>query len=162
MRLAPALFVSALLSTAGSLQTLAPKPSALQHVTVAAASSAPVVARGRTVTLWADVTPKPNIHVYASDRQGFTPVTLVLTPRPDVKIGKVNYPIPELSSTLGVSDPVPVYRKPFRLAQPITVAATARPGDDLTIAGVVNYQACDDRLCYPVASLPVTWTVSVK
>ena len=114
------------------------------------------------MTLWADVTPKPNIHVYASDKDGFTPVKLVLTPRADLTIGKVKSPEAELSPTLGVSDPVPVYRKMFRLAEPITVAATAKPGEELTIAGVVNYQACDDRVCYPTASLPISWTVRVK
>jgi DsbC/DsbD-like thiol-disulfide interchange protein len=161
MRLVPGLFLSALLSIAGSAQTLAPKPSTLQHVTVETTASAAAVAKGGVVTLWADITPKPNIHVYAADWQGFTPVTLVLTPRSGVTIGKVKYPIPELAHTVGVSDPVGVYTKPFRLAQPITVAASAKSGDEFTIAGVVNYQACDDRVCYPTASLPVRWTVTV-
>jgi hypothetical protein len=26
----------------------------------------------------------------------------------------------------------------------------------------VNYQACDDRVCYPPESSPVSWTVVVK
>lgn len=158
----PALFLSVVVSTTAFAQTLAPKPSTLQHVTVAAASSASSISPGRTVTLWAEVTPKPNIHVYASDSQGLTPVTLVITPRTGMTIGKVRYPVPELSPTLGVSDPVPIYRKPFRLAQPITLAAPLKAGDVVAIAGVVNYQACDDRLCYPVASMPISWTVNVR
>jgi len=121
-----------------------------------------VVTKGGAVTLWADVTPKSNIHVYAADGQGFTPVTLVLTPHPGVTIGKVKYPIPELAHTVGVSDPVGVYTKPFRLAQPINVASSAKSGEAITIAGVVNYQARDDRVCYPTASLPISWIVTVK
>ena len=100
--------------------------------------------------------------MYASDQHGFTPVTLVTTPRPGVTIGKVKYPIPEMAATVGVTDPVAIYRKPFRLAQPLTLAASAKSGDSVTIAGVVNYQACDDRVCYPTASIPVMWTVGVK
>ena len=164
MCLVPAFALSALLATVtmGVGQTLAPEPSTLQHVTVSATSSAVAVSRGGTVTLWADVTPKPNIHVYAADQQGFTPVRLVTTPLGGITVGKVKYPTPELARTLGVSEPVAVYSKPFRLALPITVMGSAKSGDALTIAGVVNYQACDDRICYPTASIPVTWTVSVK
>jgi DsbC/DsbD-like thiol-disulfide interchange protein len=162
MRLVPALSLSALLSIAGLAQTLAPKPSSLQHVTIAATTSAASVSRGGAVTLFADVTPKPNIHVYAADWQGFTPVTLVLTPHPGVTSGKVKYPIPELAHTVGVSDPVGVYTKPFRLAQPITIGSAAKSGEAITIAGVVNYQACDDRVCFPTASLPISWTLRVK
>jgi DsbC/DsbD-like thiol-disulfide interchange protein len=162
MRLIPAFVLSVLLSMTGEAQTLGPKPSTLQHVTVAATSSARIVSKGGTVTLWADVTPKPNIHVYASDLHGFTPVALVITPQPGVRIGTMKYPIPEMSRTVGVSDPVAIYRKPFRLAQSMTLAASAKSGDTVTIAGVVNYQACDDRVCYPTASIPVMWTVAVK
>jgi len=120
------------------------------------------VPKGGSATLWADVTPKPNIHVYASDNDGFASVKLVLTPRSGLTIGKVKYPQPELLPTPGVSNRVPVYRKLFRLAEPITVAATAKSGEEITIAGVLNYQACDDRVCYPTASLPISWTVKVK
>jgi hypothetical protein len=67
-----------------------------------------------------------------------------------------------MSLSAGATQAVPVYRKPFRIGQPITIAATAQSGQTLTIAGVINYQACDDKLCYPTAALPVSWTVAVK
>jgi hypothetical protein len=143
-------------------QTLAPKPSTLQHITVNPSTNTAVVAKGGAVALWADVTPKTNIHVYATDQDGLTPLRLVVTPRLNVTFGKVKYPPAEMSVSAGATVPVPVYRKPFRVAQPITVGASAKPGEVLTIAGVINYQACDDRLCYPAASLPVMWTVTVK
>ena len=162
MRLSLACVFATLASVVAIAQTLGPEPSTLQHVAIHASVSAPAVSKGGSVTLWADVTPKPNIHVYASDTDGFTPVKLVLTPRAGVTVGKVKYPEAELLPTPGVSHPVPVYRKVFRLAEPIIVEATAKPGEDITIAGVVNYQACDDRVCYPTASLPVSWTVRVK
>jgi hypothetical protein len=79
-----------------------------------------------------------------------------------VTIGKVKYPAAEMSVSAGATEPVPVYRKPFRLAEQITVTAPAKSGDVVTIAGVINYQACDDRLCYPTASMPLTWAVTVK
>ena len=153
---------SILLALALSQSLLLPKPSTLQYLSVAASASAPSVAKGGAVTLWADVTPKPNIHVYATDREGLTPLKLVLNPQPNITIGKVKYPEPEMSVSAGATGAVPVYRKPFRLTEPITVAASVKPGDVITIAGVINYQACDDRVCYPSASLPVTWAVTVR
>src|SRR4051794_1150270 len=125
-------------------QTLAPKPSTLQHITVSPSVGRSTAANRNVVTLWADVTPKPNIHVYATDRDGLTPLRLVVTPRPDVTFGKVTYPVGEMSVSAGASEAVPVYRKPFRIAAPITIAPSAKSGETLMIAGVINYQACDD------------------
>ena len=31
----------------------------------------------------------------------------------------------------------------------------------MTVSGVVNYQACDDKVCYPPAEVPVTWELRV-
>src|SRR4029079_6450182 len=70
-----------LLALAFTQSLLLPKPSTLQHITVAASASAATVGKGGTVMLWADVTPKTNIHFYATDREGLTPLKLVLTPQ---------------------------------------------------------------------------------
>lgn len=127
-------------------------------------TSAATAAKGETLTLWADVTPNRNIHVYATDKQGFTPLSLKVVPQPRITIGKVTYPPAEQGLTPGIdmAIPLPMYTKPFRVAQPITIAPSAKSGDVLTIAGAINYQACDDRLCFPATSFPVTWAVTVK
>jgi Disulphide bond corrector protein DsbC len=144
-------------------QTLLPK-SSVQQIAVMPSTSAASVAKGETLTLWADVTPNRNIHVYATDKQGFTPLSLKVVPQPRIAIGKVTYPPAEQGFTPGIDMmiPLPMYTKPFRVAQPITIAPSAKSGDTVTIAGAINYQACDDRLCYPATSFPVTWAVTVK
>ncbi len=146
----------------GFSQTLAVKPAAVQFVDVSSGVNAPVVTRGGTVTLWVDVTPRSNIHVYAAGAAGFSAVRLVMTPRSGVRFGKPVYPPSELASTVGISRPVPMYRKAFRLAQAITVERSAKVGETITLGGAVNYQACDERLCYPPASMPVFWSVIVR
>jgi DsbC/DsbD-like thiol-disulfide interchange protein len=126
----------------------------MQHV-----SAAPSVVRGAngSITLALEVTPNPRIHVYAPGAKDFTAVALILTPQADVTAGKPVYPKADVASAPG-SDDAPAYSKTFRITQPVTVkGGTAK---DLTIAGVLNYQACDDRVCYPVSSLPVSWTLS--
>ena len=32
----------------------------------------------------------------------------------------------------------------------------------LTIKGILNYQACDDKLCFTPQSVPLTWTVTLR
>ena len=76
--------------------------------------------------------------------------------------GKVTYPKPDVATAQGSIGDVPAYGKPFRIALPVTVAKSARLGEQLTVSGVVIYQACDDRLCYPSSTAPVTWSIAVK
>ncbi len=106
------------------------------------------------------MSPYPSIHIYAAGAKEFTPVSLVITPTDAVKAGKPAYPKPDTQSGTG-SDAAPIYGRPFRIAVPVTIAP-ATPRGPVTIAGAVNYQACDDRLCYPVASAPVSWTLDVR
>jgi hypothetical protein len=54
-----------------------------------------------------------------------------------------------------------VYRSEFRIAVPIVISATTKHNDPLTIGAAINYQACDDRLCYPAASIPVLWKLTL-
>jgi hypothetical protein len=134
-------------------QSLLTPKTAVQHVT-----AIPSVVRGAngSVTLALDVTPNPRIHVYAPGAKDFTAVSLVLTPGPQVAPGKPVYPKADVLAAPG-SDDAPAYAKAFRVTQPVTVKGGT--STELTIAGVLNYQACDDRVCYPVSSLPVTWTL---
>jgi hypothetical protein len=152
------------IACAGGLpaQSLAPAPAASQHVTVTSGASAPGVARGGTMSLWADVTPKPNIHVYAPGAKDFEAVALIVSPQAGVTFGKAAYPAGTLVSFPGLDARVPVYQKLFRITQPLTFDRTLKPGSTLTIAGAVNYQACDDRVCFLPASVPVNWTLRVK
>jgi hypothetical protein len=108
------------------------------------------------VTLALDVTPNPGIHVYAPGAKEFTPVSLILTPHADVTPAKPVYPKAD-SVAPPAEDGAPAYYKRFRITQPVTMKKGS--GGDVVIAGVLNYQSCDERVCYPVASLPVSWTL---
>ena len=134
-------------------QSLLGSKPMVQHVT-----AAPSVVRGAngSITLALDVMPNARMHVYAPGAKDFTAVALILTPQPDLTAGKPVYPKADVAAAPG-SDDAPAYSKAFRITQPVTVKSGV--SKELTIAGVLNYQACDDRVCYPVSSLPVSWTV---
>ena len=147
--------------TYAGAQSLLAKPG-VQHATVAAAQSTASAALGTALTLWADVTPNPSIHIYAEGAKDFTPVSLVLTPNAAIAAGRPTYPKPGTAIAPGATDAVPAYAQTFRITLPVTIRSTAKPGEVLTVTGAVNYQACDDRLCYPVTVAPVTWKVAVR
>jgi len=143
-------------------QDLRPQTTSFQHVTAAAGASSPTAAAGATVMLWADVTPRPHIHVYAPGAKDFAPPKIVVTPHSLLTVGKPIFPTGTLTALPGVSARVPVYSKTFRITQPVTLAAKAPRGGAVIIAATLSYQACDDAVCYPPASLPLFWRIGVN
>lgn len=137
--------------------TPAPKPG---HATIAPSPADVSGSAGAKLSLFVDVTPKPGIHVYAPGSKDYIPITVKLNPQAEIKSGKVAYPKSEMMSF--ADEKVPVFQKPFRLTQDVTLDKSAKSGSRVTVAGTVSYQACDDRVCYPPESAPISWTVLVK
>ena len=153
-----------LLSTTAFAQTTTPslqfrgEPQGSKHAAIVAA---PVegAAAGK-VTLFLDVTPKPGIHVYAPGSKDYIPISVKLDPVAGIKPGKLTYPKSEMM-TFG-DEKVPVFQKPFRLTQEITLDKSAATTGAVSIAGTVHLQACDDRVCFPPENVPVKWAVTLK
>lgn len=135
----------------------APKPG---HAAVQASPADVSGKAGSKLMLFVDVTPKPGIHVYAPGNEFYIPITVKLNPQADVKAGKLVYPKSELAMI--ADEKVSVFQKPFRLTQEVTVDKSAKAGSNLVVAGTVNYQACDDKVCFPPEAAPVSWTIAVK
>jgi hypothetical protein len=155
-------FATLLVLVAPAFQGLAPKPGAIQHVTIAAtADPNPAAARGK-VTLALDVTPDPKVHVYAPGAKDYVQTTLKITPPARATAGKAVYPPSELVYDVVLDQKIPQYLKTFRIVQPLTLGSSVKPGETLEVSGVFTYQACDDRMCYPPTSAAVQWTVNVR
>lgn len=138
------------------LALFAPK----QHIAVAATASAASANPGAKVSLFVDVVPDPGIHVYAPGAKDYQAIAVTIDKQRGVTIGTVVFPKSEMLSFEGES--VPVFQKPFRLTEAVTIAKSTKPGTRLTVNGTVAYQACDDKVCFIPASLPVSWTIDVK
>ena len=141
------------------LQLISPTPRP-GHATILPSPAEVNGAAGAKLVLFVDVTPKPGIHVYAPGSKDYIPITVTMTAQPGIKAGKVVYPKSELMTF--ADEKVPVFQKPFRLTQDVTLDKSARAGSTVNVSGTVHYQACDDRVCYAPESAPVTWTVVVK
>jgi len=124
-------------------------------------------APGQRVTLTLDVTPGPKLHVYAPGQTGYIPTTLKLKPSTDFKVLPGKYPASETYFYAPTNETVKVCSKPFQIAQDITLAATAAlrkravAKETIEIGGTLEYQACDDLVCYRPDSLPVSWKITL-
>ena len=131
-----------------------------KHATIAASPTDVGGAPGAKVVLFVDVTPKAGIHVYAPGSKDYIPISLKLTSPADLKAGKLTYPKSEMMTF--ADERVPVFQKPFRLTQEITLGKAAKSGSTVNVAGTVHMQACDDKVCYPPENVPISWNVVVK
>lgn len=137
-------------------------PPLSKHATITTTTATPGAAPGGKVGLVVDMAPNPGVHVYAPGAKDYLPVKVTLKPQADVKAGKVTYPKSEMMFFAPLNETVPVYHKPFRLAQDVTLGKSLKPGSTLTLSGTLEFQACDDKVCFVPESVPVTWTVAVK
>jgi hypothetical protein len=137
--------------------TPAPKPG---HATILPSPAEVAGRAGARLSLFVDVTPKPGIHVYAPGSKDYIAITVKLNPQGQIKPGKVLYPKADVMTF--ADEKVPVFQKPFRLTQDVTIDKSAQPGATVVVGGTVSYQACDDSVCYPPESAPVAWTIAVK
>ena len=126
-----------------------------------------VVEAGRRISVAVDVVPGKGMHVYAPGGQ-YRAVTIAFAPHPLLRVHDVVYPKATLFQFTPLNEDVLVYDAPFRLTVDITVGGTGDrrsrlgAGSRLPLKGRLEYQACDERVCYFPASVPFEWTVDVK
>jgi peroxiredoxin len=141
---------------------------ATEHLDVKTYPSESAVAVGNRFAIAFDITPKPRIHVYAPGAAGYRVVGVTITPQPFVHVLTLTYPKSEIYFFKPLNERVPVYEKPFTLVQELTLdgqpdaQAAFRGKDSLTLTGTLDYQACDDKVCFNPASLPLIWMLSLR
>jgi hypothetical protein len=127
-----------------------------------------VVAPGNRFTLVLDITPKPDMHVYAPGASGYRVIAVSIDPQPFVRALPIQFPPSETYYFEPLDERVPVYQKPFTLLQEVVPEVTAeaiaffREKQELTLAGRLDYQACDHSICYNPTSVPLSWTVRLQ
>ena len=151
--------VSLVAKTGTSLLSPLPPP---KHLTVATSASAATAKAGAKVSLFVDVAPNPGIHVYAPGAKDYVPIAMTVGPQTHATVGKTIYPRSELLFFAPLKETVPVYQKPFRLTRELVLLRTVKPGTTFTLTGTVEYQACDDKVCFVPASAPVSWQITVR
>ncbi len=138
------------------------------HLSLAVEQSDRTGFPGGRITLTAEVQLPPDVHVYAPGTQGYKPIALEMNPTPGIVLTPVNYPRAEILYLPAIKERVPVFEGKFRLTQDLKISSAAEfsnslgtDGKTITINGKLDYQACDEKICYLPTSVPVHWQLQV-
>lgn len=127
-----------------------------------------VAAPGTHFSIVLDLKPEARVHVYAPGVTGYRPIALVLQPQPGLVVRQAQFPKAEDYYFKPLNEHVPVYQKPFRITQDVQIdpsrdaAAALKDLKSMTISATLNYQACDDKLCFNPQSVPLSWTINLR
>ena len=141
---------------------------ATDHLDLRTYPSDQTIALGHRFSLAVDVTPKKGMHVYAPGAKNYRVIGLTIAPQPYVRVLPVKYPASEIYHFKPLNERVPAYQKPFTMLTEIVPEVTPEAQKafagkkELSLTGTLEYQACDDKICYNPVSLPLSWTVDVK
>ena len=149
------------------------RPAAAQrvttdHIELTSYATDDVVAPGSLFLLVFDVRLRERMHVYAPGAKDYRVIAFNLEPNPLLVSRPITYPSSEIYFFEPLNERVPVFQKPFRLTQSLALSTAqehrqAVAGlDALTIKGTLDYQACDDRICFTPKSIPVSFSVNVR
>jgi len=119
--------------------------------------SNPMVTAGSRFSLAVEVEPNPDMHVYApgAETMGYRVIGFNLAPAEYVRFEPVIFPESEIYHFEPLDEYVPAYQESFTLLREAVVDASAEAEaalaelDALTLSGSLDYQACDDAVCYP-------------
>jgi hypothetical protein len=123
---------------------------------------------GSRITLTTEVRLPRDVHVYAPGTKGYKPIDLVIDPTPEVQLKPTVYPRSTILYLPAIHERVPVFEGTFRISQDLQVATSAdfsnalpAEGKTVTIAGKIEYQACDTKICFLPTSVPVQWQLQI-
>lgn len=159
---------SSMLSAMGAGASAGSMRAATAHLSVNASISDTTAAPGERLSVIANVTPGRGMHVYAPGKHTYQVVRLEIDPQPWLKVHPVAYPPSSIYHFKPLDERVEVFMKPFRLQRDVTLLATPDAQKLLggmtsaTLTGALEYQACDDKVCFNPARVPVSFTIAIK
>jgi hypothetical protein len=134
-----------------------------------------MVAPGQEFTLTIEVAARPGIHVYAPGDHAYRVIRLVPEPDPDpgpeslFSIRDAMYPESRDYYLEPLEEHAPVFEGSFRILVPVALQASRetallslQPGATATLSARLEYQACDDKVCFLPESVPVRLTLGLR
>ncbi len=134
-----------------------------QRVRMVPAQLVTVRAAGPPVTqqLSFEVTPGFHINSNKPTSELLVPTVVKLDPPTNISVGGLRYPAGrDMSFPFSPKDKLNVYTGDFTVTTLVT-AARNTPSGRFRVHGLLQYQACDDRACYPPSKIPVAFDVKV-
>ena len=141
------------------------------HLSVHAGQSDLRVPLGARFRVFVDIELPARMHVYAPGVEGYKPITIELAPSPWFKADAPVFPPSTLLRLDAIKETVPVYEGKARIGVDVVMANTGallrrlasadRHSEEIALTGTLAYQACDDKVCYRPASVPLKWELTV-
>ena len=158
-----------MLKLGAGLSPIAAIEGTTAHLTLTAYPSDPSVTVGTRFSIAVEIVPNPDIHVYApgAEQMGYRVVGLTMAPVPHVRFEPVEFPASEIYHFEPLDERVRVYQQPFMLLQEVVISGAAEVEealaelDALTLTGTLDYQACNDELCFDPVSVPLSFTLDL-
>jgi hypothetical protein len=141
------------------------------HLRLTLLQSDRTVVPGSRLTLMVQVELPPGVHVYSPGVKGYKPIQLVLHPPGGIEPAPAIYPSAKILYLEAIKEQVPVFEGKFRIAQDVTIPvskvgagirAVLGSTETVSVAGELQYQACDATICYPPTSVPLKWELKVE
>ena len=138
------------------------------HLQVALEQSDRAAVPGARITLAAEIRLPQDVHIYAPGAQGYKPTRLVIDPMPQMEFKLAVYPPAKILYLPAINEKVPVFEGTLRISQDVKVSSAAdfwgslgKEGKTFTISGKLEYQPCDNTICYLPTSVPLKWQIRV-
>ncbi|HIE91618.1 MAG TPA: redoxin domain-containing protein [Acidobacteria bacterium] len=159
-----------MLKLGAGLSPIAAIAGSTAHLNITAYPSNPSITVGTKFSLAVDVEPNANIHVYApgAEAMGYRVIGFTMDAVPHIRFEPVEFPESEIYHFEPLDERVPVYQRRFTLLQEAVVSGEPEVEealsqiDAVTLSGTLNYQACDDTLCFDPVSVPLSFTLDVE
>lgn len=151
-----------------------PTPSktldATPHVAISTLQSDAQVTPGAVVRLAVVIKPGPDTHIYApgAEKLHYHVASLTILPTDLYSATETSYPKAHLMNFPDLGETVPVYTDATVLSTSVAAVVDRRTipifakDPSLQIKGVVDYQPCTSKGCFPPTSVPVAWTIGLK
>ena len=125
---------------------------------------------GARFRVFVDIELPERMHLYAPGVEGYRPVAIELTQSPWFKTESPVFPPSKLLRLEAIKETVPVYYGTVRIGVDVVMsntwallkrlASADGQAEAIEITGALSYQACDDKVCYLPASLPLKWQLT--
>jgi hypothetical protein len=138
------------------------------HLEVTTFTTDRTVAPGTRFSIVIDVNPGRRVHVYAPGVTGYRPIALTIAPQPGLIVREARFPAPTDYYFKPLDEHVNVFAGKFRIVQDVMIDASRevetmlRDRTSLTIEARLDYQACDDKICFNPESIPLSWTIGLQ
>jgi len=162
-RTLPAVLTLAVLAVAAQAQDLdRARPLVTQHVSVGPIEAI-TITPGKTSIVEMPFRVDKGFHINSNkpNSEVLIPTVVKMSPPTDIGVGLMAYPEGrDLSFPFAPTEKLNVYTGDFLVSARVSAAKTTPPGT-YRVRGALQYQACDDRACYPPTQVPLMFDVHI-